>query len=182
MNSRQNIRPRFAPMASIFDAGPPRVVPQAGPVETWTPKAVGEAMIAALRWAQWAAGRVGPGGMKTVALPFVASMDEHLRSGWGLPEIAVGSEGGPQSYRVMPGPAEVARHEAALEWPAVYLVPEHEGSAKLLGLWLGCKVGRRSFDQAVKARGTIARATAYRMRDRALSIISQGLDRDGVPL
>ncbi|NCU21700.1 hypothetical protein EOM89_13555, partial [Candidatus Falkowbacteria bacterium] len=43
----------------------------AGPatVETWTPKAAGEALVDALRWAHHAAGRVGPGGMVSARLP-----------------------------------------------------------------------------------------------------------------
>lgn len=41
-------------------------------------------------------------------------------------------------------------------------------------LGVGCKARRISFDAAVKRRGTIASATAY----RGLPLISQGLDRD----
>jgi len=148
--------------------------------ETWTPKAVGEAMLEALRWAQWSAGRVGPGGVKTVSLPFIASLDEHLAEGWGLPEVAGDEEPDPRRLRVMPSPAQVARHEAALDWPRRYL-GDHEGSARILALWLRCKIQKKPFDAAVKARGTISRTAAYQMRDKALSIISQGLDRDGVP-
>ncbi|KQB17497.1 hypothetical protein LY44_00908 [Rhodobacter capsulatus] len=148
--------------------------------EQWTPKAVGETMIEALRWAQWAAGRVGSGGIKTVALPFVVTLDEHLANGWGLPETAGDDEPDPRRLRVMPSPVQVARHEAALDWPRQYL-RDHEGSARILTLWLRCKITRKPFDAAVKARGTISRTTAYALRDRALSVISQGLDRDGVP-
>ncbi len=148
--------------------------------ETWTPKAVGEAMTEALRWASWAAGRVGPGGIKTVALPFIASLDEHLANGWGLPEIAGDDEPDPRRLRVMPSPEQISRHEAALDWPRVYL-RDNEGSARILALWLRCKITKRPFDASVKARATISRTAAYALRDRALSLISQGLDRDGGP-
>jgi len=150
------------------------------PAEQWTPKAVGEAMLEALRWAQWSAGRTGPGGIKTVALPFIASLDEHLAEGWGLPETAGDDEPDPRRLRVMPSPEQISRHEAALDWPRVYL-KDHEGSARILALWLRCKVTKKPFDAAIKARGTISRGAAIQMRDKALSIISQGLDRDGVP-
>ncbi|WP_147373487.1 hypothetical protein [Gemmobacter lutimaris] len=36
-----------------------------------------------------------------------------------------------------------------------------------------------SFDVAIMRRGTIARATAYRLRDKGLSLILQGLPRLG---
>ena len=49
----------------------------------------------------------------------------------------------------------------------------------MVGLWSLCKVSRRSFAGAVKARG-ISRPAAYQLRDRGLSMISQGLQRDGV--
>ncbi len=145
------------------------------------PEAVGEAMLEALRWAQWSAGRTGPGGVKTVSLPFIASLDEHLAESWGLPETAGDHEPAPRRLRVMPSPEQISRQEAALDWPRRYL-SDHEGSARILALWLRCKIQKKPFDTAVKARGTISRGAAIQMRDKALSIISQGLDRDGVPL
>ena len=115
-----------------------------------------------------------------MALPFVVTLDEHLANGWGLPEAAGDDEPDPRRLRVMLSPAQVAQHEAALDWPRRYL-GDHEGSARILALWLRCKVQKRPFDAALKARGTISRGAAIQMRDKALSIISQGLDRDGVP-
>ena len=181
MNARPDIAALMAQYSERFYARQDAALAaRYAPAETWTPKAVGEAMTAALRWAQWSAGRTGPGGIKTVALPFIASLDEHLANGWGLPETAGDEEPDPRRLRVMPSPEQISRHEAALDWPRVYL-KDHEGSARILALWLRCKIQKRPFDAAIKARGTISRGAAIQMRDKALSIISQGLDRDGVP-
>lgn len=81
----------------------------------------------------------------------------------------------------MPSHERITRHEAALEWPATYLIPDHQGSVRMLGLWAATKINKRSFARVVKARG-VARNMAYQLRDQGLSLISQGLDRDGVPV
>lgn len=164
-----------APLRGRFPVPPRRI-------ETWTPKAVGEALTEAVRWAQHAAGRVGPGGFASSRLPeALLSLEDHAAAGWGLPETTDDPNDLPP-MRVLPSPAKVAAMEAALDWPRRYLHPDHVGSATMLSLWIGCKVRKLPFGQTVAARGTIARATAYRLRDRGLSIIAQGLDRDGVPL
>jgi hypothetical protein len=51
----------------------------------------------------------------------------------------------------------------------------------MCGLWAASKAYKRSFDQALKARG-VGRSLAYRLRDRGLALISQGLDRDRFPV
>ncbi|WP_417264541.1 hypothetical protein [Celeribacter sp.] len=90
---------------------------------TWTPDFVGEQLVEALKWAKHNAGRVGPGGMVGSYSPFVATFDDHLAEGWGLPEIAGDDE-----------PDERRRH------------------------------------------------AALQLRDRGLSLISQALDRAGLPV
>ena len=181
MNARPDIAALMAEYSARFNARRADAYAAQNAVpETWTPKTVAEAMLEALQWASWAAGRVGPGGVKTVSLPFVVTLDEHLAEGWGIPEVAGDDEPDPRRLRVMPSPEQISRHEAALDWPRAYL-RDNEGSARILGLWLRCKITKRPFDAAIKARGTISKTTAYALRDRALSIISQGLDRDGVP-
>ncbi|WP_210211149.1 hypothetical protein [Borborobacter arsenicus] len=75
-------------------------------------------------------------------------------------------------------PARVSFLERAMFWPEIYLKDEG-GAARMLQLWLRCKTSRKRFVSELKRRG-LARATAYRKRDKALSIISVGLDRDGV--
>lgn len=152
-------------------------------VETWTPDLVSKRMLSAVRWATYTGGKVGPGGIRGSMPAYITTLDDHLDEGWGLPEVA-GDEGPGDGKRlvVQATAAQITQHEAALLWPARYLCPDHEGSARMLGLWLRCKVYRRPFDDAVKRRGTISRATAFRLRDRGLAIISTGLDRDGVAL
>lgn len=145
----------------------------------WTPERAGERLVEALRWAHVAAGRVGAAGVVGMRLPdAVLSMEDRLALGWGLHEVAEPEEERP--LRVQLSAAEVSRLEDVLCWPARYLCPDHAGSARIVGLWAACKARRTSFDRAVKARGTIARATAFRLRDRGLSLISQGLERDGI--
>lgn len=152
------------------------------PAPEWTPKIVGEQLVEAIRWAA-SLGPVGPKGFNHVRLAFEATLEEHLAEGWGLPEAAEDDgRGEDRPLRLMLPPAVVSRHRAALEWPAVYLCPDNVTSARMLGLWAACKAGKRSFDGAVKARGGIARAHAYRYRDRGLSLIAQGLVRDRVPV
>lgn len=151
------------------------------PVLSWTPKIVAAQLVEAMRWTL-SQGPVGPRGVSHVRLPFAATLDDHLAEGWGLPEAADDDRAEDRPLRLMLPPAVVSRHRAALEWPATYLCPDNTTSARMLGLWAACKAGKRSFDGAVKARGNIARAHAYRYRDKGLSIISQGLARDGVPV
>lgn len=151
-------------------------------IETWTPKLVSERMVAALRWATYSGGRVGPSGIVGSMPSFNPSLEDHLEAGWGLPEVAGDEE--PEQKRLVLNAtaAQITSYEDALHWPARYLYPAHEGSARMLCLWLRCKVLRRPFDDVVKRRGTISRATAFRLRDRGLTIISIGLDRDSVRL
>ena len=57
-------------------------------VRTWTPDLVAEVMIDSLRWAADTAGHVGPRGYaRSAALSgYRATLEDHLREGWGLPE------------------------------------------------------------------------------------------------
>jgi hypothetical protein len=113
-------------------------------------------------------------------MSFSATLDDHLSEGWGLPEVADDDEVEAKALILPPSPAQVTRHVAVLEWPAVYLCPDHHGSARMVGLWAACKARRFPFDKALAGR--LARGHAYRLRDRGLSLISQGLDRDGIAL
>lgn len=154
------------------------------PTEQWSPKLVGERLVAAVAWAQHAAGQVGPGQMRSAALAYHPTWEERLEEGWGLPdgpdeqELAMRQ----RRLRVAATPEQITRYLAALEWPLRYLVPAHAGDARVLNLWVRCKVLRRPFAEAVDLRKYLSRPAAYRMRDRALTLISVGLDKDGVPL
>lgn len=151
--------------------------------ETWTPDLVGKRLCAAVRWATYSGKAVGPAGICGSMPAFNPTLDDHLDEGWGLPEVAGDEETGDGKRLVVQATAsQITQHEAALLWPVIYLHPAHEGSARMLCLWVRCKVHKRSFDDAVRRRGTISRATAFRLRDKGLSIISIGLDRAGVPL
>jgi hypothetical protein len=163
--------PRLRPGKGIRPHGP-----------TWTPDLVKSAFLAAMTWCVQTGGPVGPRGTARVALHYRATLTDHLAEGWGLPEIAGDDMPDERRLRVQPPPAVVSFHRAALAWPAAYLCPANVGSARMLGLWATCKARRHSFDRAVKERGNISRGHAYVLRDRGLSLIAQGLDRDRVPL
>lgn len=152
------------------------------PQADWTHKLVGEQLIAAMEWVRRYGGPTGPRAYGTINLNYRAGLDDHLAEGWGLPEIAGDDETEAEKDAKLilpPTPAMVSRHLAALEWPAIYLCPHHDDSARMLGLWAACKARRRSFERMLNGR---ARGHAYRLRDRGLSLISQGLARDGVPV
>ena len=154
-----------------------KVTSRPDPDDQWSPKLVGEALIEALRWARYAAGKTGPAGYTGMRLPeALLSPEDRLALGWDAAIEADPEDA--RSMRVQLSSAQVSRHEAALEWAANYLCPDHHGSARMVGLWAASKAYRRSFDGALKARG-VGRSLAYRMRDRGLSLIAQGLDRDG---
>jgi hypothetical protein len=151
------------------------------PPDTWTPKLVGERLTAAVRWCAGAP-RVGPAGMVSARMPEVRlDWRERLAEGWGLPD-------GPdedelawrrQALRRAATPAQITGHLAALGWPSAYLA-DRPGDARVLSLWVRCRVYRVPFQDALRARSGLDRSLAYRMRDRALVTISVGLDRDGV--
>ena len=163
--------------AWLSTAMPEATRPEAG----WTPQRAGEALIEALRWARYAAGRTGPAGMVGMRLPETFLTDEeHAAMGWGLKETAGDPEDMP-AMRVQLSARQVSRHEAALQWPADYLLPGHIGSARMLGLWAACKAYRRPFSKAIDGRG-VSRPAAYALRDKGLSIISQGLARNRMPV
>lgn len=151
--------------------------------ETWTPKIVGDRLIEAVRWVHYCGGRVGPAGMcASGAFAFHPTLEDHLEEGWGLPEVAGDVEEDERSIYRSPTAEQITAYEAALQWPAEYLIPDHSGSARVLNLWVRCKVHNKSFASAITRRGTMSRGAAYRLRDRGLSLISQGLDRNEVPL
>jgi hypothetical protein len=152
--------------------------------DQWTPKLVGERLVAAVRWAQYAAGPTGPAGFRS-NLPAVAlSWEDRLAEGWGLPDGPDEEEErlAQKRLKIAVTPAQITQHLAALEWPATYLLPDRAGDARVLNLWVRCKVLHRPFNEAIDRRKYLTRSAAYRMRDRALSVISVGLDRQGVPL
>ncbi len=152
--------------------------------DQWRPKLVGERLVEAVRWARYHAGPVGPTGIRS-GMPTVAlTMEERLAEGWGLPDGPDEEEKAlrERKLRIAPSPEKISAYLDALEWPARYLIPERAGDARVLNLWVRCKVYSRPFNEAVDRRQFLSRAMAYRMRDRALVTISVALDREGVPV
>lgn len=156
------------------------VVPKEEVPPGWTSKLAGEALVAALRWARYAAGPVGPQGFVTARMPeAVLPLEQRLALGWGLPDAAEMDDLRPMRLRL--SAVQISRHTKAMAWPAVYLA-DAEGSRHMVSLWAGCKACNLPFNEAVKRRGTIDRSAAYRLRDRGLTLIALGLTRDGVPV
>ncbi len=152
--------------------------------DQWSPKLVGERLVEAVRWARYNVGPVGPSGMRSGLPTFAPTLEDRLAEGWGLPDGPDEEEKqmAQRRLRIAPSPEKISFYLSALEWPAHYLVPHRAGDARVLNIWVRCKVYSRPFNEAVDRRQYLSRAMAYRMRDRALSTISVGLDRDGVPL
>ena len=112
---------------------------------------------------------------------YTATLEDHLAEGWGLPEKAEGVDDQTKVLRLNLTSEQVSEMHDRLEWVARYVCPDHEGDAVILQLWLYCRVYKKSFDGALQRRRfPLSRVHAYRMRDRALSIISQRLSKEGV--
>lgn len=73
---------------------------------------------------------------------------------------------------------QIDRAEQAMYWPSQYL-REEPGAGRVLRAFIRAKAFKVPFSKVVRSRGW-SRATAYRSRDRALSIIAMCLMRDGV--
>lgn len=147
--------------------------------EGWTPKLVGERLVAALRWAERASGRVGPAAIRSTMPTYLPTLEDHLAEGWGLPEVA-GDDGAlERPMERHPTPAEIDAHMQALSWVAEYLAKDHRNLAMLLQLWLLCRLGRADWKKTLQ-NWRVSRAHAYRLRDRALGMIAQGLERKGI--
>ena len=140
----------------------------------WTPQIVADELLAAIKWANRAAGRVGPRGFHSTFASLVLASDEF--SGW--PPV-VDPDDPPRNRRSYT-PHQVSRMERVLEWQLRYLRDQGDGPARVLRTFVRARVTPRfSFDKACQLRGW-SRATAYRARDKALSTIAMGLTADGV--
>ncbi|OWV79568.1 hypothetical protein ATY77_26640 [Rhizobium sp. R634] len=139
--------------------------------DVWTPKIVGEELLEAVRWANRAAGRVGPAGLRS-NMPNLAliTSDEDF-DGWPPIEI--------RPMRRALAPARVSQLERAIWWQATYL-KDQPGAARVLKHWVRAKLTHgMTFGEACDRRGW-SRPTAYRRRDEALAAISMGLAQEGV--
>lgn len=140
----------------------------------WTPKIVGEELVEAVRWAYRAGGRVGPAGYGSGMPQIMMTHMDRIAEQWPLLDD-MDAEPRRRAY----GPAEVSRMERVLLWQVTYL-KESPVVGEALSLWVFCKIKKGvKYGDAVDRQG-LARATAYRRRDRALAMIATGLTRDGV--
>ena len=177
----------------ILSPNVPRIVPQNVPVfvehdraqkwiaETfnkaeappldWSGDLVEERLIFAIRLVQRTAGRTGPRG-------FGNSMPPVLREWSDL--IGVEAEPADVGKRVYLSatPRQVTLADAALAWLPHYLSPRPNELAAI-NLWLLAKAVRRPWQALARKRG-IAVPTAKDRKARALSLIVQGLIKDGV--
>lgn len=136
----------------------------------WTPKIVGEILIEMTRWLTLYGGHIGPSRLRSAMPELHMELADRLGAGWSsVQENEVTSRR--RSYR----PYEVSLFERAIEWQGAFLIAE-QGAARVLALWLRCKISKLKFDAEIKRRGW-SRGTAYRKRDQALSAIALGLTR-----
>lgn len=147
--------------------------------DVWTPKKVGKVLIQAVRWARYNAGPTGPAQVRSLMPAYTPTALDRLVEGWDDAPADANEE---KVYRRPLTPQQVQRLIDALYWPAKYAVPELPTSARVLNLWLRCKVYKINFGKAVDQQTEISRSHAYRYVDKALSAIAQGLERDGVPV
>jgi hypothetical protein len=147
---------------------------------TWTPELVRDRMIEAVRWARYNAGPTGPAPLRSMMPKFEPTLADHLAEGWGLPEKAEGVNEASTVLRIPLSPKRVDEMIWVLDWCRLYLAGDRPGDAVILNLWLRCRVYKGNFGAALERRGfALSRQHAYRMRDRALSHISQRLDGEG---
>lgn len=132
----------------------------------WTPKLVETRLLEAFKFAEKTAGRIGPKQYGSASpAPLWEPGDHPLPKG---------------EFVLMLSPAEVSRLEAALGWMAHYLRDE-PGATNVAEAFVRGKLARLPWKKVVKRAGW-SLATADRKRERAFSIIAQGLNRDRVPV
>jgi hypothetical protein len=149
--------------------------------EGWTPTLVKERLIEAVRWARYNVGPTGPAPIRSAMPSYTATLEDHLAEGWGFPEQAEDNAPDEKVLRINLPPEKVQQLIDALEWCAKYLAADHPGSARMLNLWVRCRVYKADFNRNIEARG-LSRSHAYRLRDRGLSVIAQALAANRVPL
>ena len=145
-----------------------------GAQEGWTSRRVKADLVEAVRWVRFHGGQIGPSGIRSCMPSYSPTLDDHLEEGWGLPEVAGDDEGKDKKVSLPPTPERVEQLIDALTWVSRYVAPTNPGSALMLSLWLRCRVYGRDFSRAIEGR--MSRVSAYRMRDRALTIIAIRLD------
>lgn len=153
------------------------------PDDVWTPARVKDTLSEAISWARRYAGPVGPAPVRSSMPSYKPSLDDHLAEGWGIPESAGDDDDWLAPVELPIDPLRADLLMQSLTWVGVYLINAgHPATGEMVSLWLAHTVSRnnRGFEAALRRRG-VSRGHAYRMRDRGLSLIAQGLTSDGVP-
>ncbi|SFQ55607.1 hypothetical protein SAMN05421853_1105 [Roseivivax halotolerans] len=106
-------------------------------------------------------------------------MEERLAEGWDAvpPEDDVE----PDPLAGVTDRKHIADMELALTWVPAIIAPLDPTAARVLGLHIQAKARRVSFRRLLEERG-IARSSAYRLKDRALVMLSIVLDRRKIPV
>lgn len=137
-------------------------------------------LIEASKWAERASGPVGPSRVRGSCPIYRATLEDHLAEGWGIPEVAGDDQPDERRLHVALSAIEVERLEDVLQWQARYLAG-HVVMGRILGLWLRAQaLGKKGhFERALRGLN-LPKTTGYRLRDRAITTIAMGLERDGV--
>lgn len=144
----------------------------------WTPKAVGDCIVEAVKWANRAGGRVGPAGYRSNMPALLFGGDDRIIEKW--PEIR---DLEPEPMRRAYAPWQVSQFERVIGWPMDYLAGMADKDPEacwFFRVWVESKTRKgMKFDKMLDAIG-VSRATAYRKRDKILSTIAKGLTRDRI--
>lgn len=81
-------------------------------------------------------------------------------------------------FKISASRKEIQQMEESIQWQTLYL-NGYLGAARVLSAFLRARARRKSFTEEIKKRGW-SKSTAYRLRDRALTLIALGLMRDKV--
>lgn len=149
-------------------------------MSVWTIKVVEETIVEALRYASRHAGRVGPQGIKSGALPFVIGSVEEYIEIWGdIPERAGDDDGDEMPVEYLP-PYRVTLYTEALQWQCRYL-PEQASPTEMrvFAAHLAAALRGTPTDKAAR-RLNLTRPRFYQLKDRAAGRIAIGLMRDRI--
>lgn len=167
------------PLARVSDARAARLlagvtIRTEGP--RWTVEHVRIRLREAARGCERLVGRVGPGSARGFWPATILEWGElvEMAGAETLEDFQNARNAGAGGAR------DISDLEEALRWPILYLAAaEHEAPRMTLHCWLECEARRWAFDEHYKRLGC-SRRTAFRRRDAALSIILEGVIKDGV--
>lgn len=139
----------------------------------WSPDLVSERLVMAVKLCARTVSRPGPSAS---AAPWPAYAQE-----WGdlLAQIETNELGkGGNRVRLGATSRQITLMEEAIRWPGLYL-SGWPGPLRCLNMFLFAKAHRVKFNSVCKRKG-IPLSTAKHGRAKAISIIAQGLQNDGI--